>query len=104
MFDTYNEKDNYDVQGNYDPRLFHTVAIPGFPYKYNVNYIFDKTWTRNEQEYYGLYSSLKENVDPDCSCLKKVNSPFVALCRCSADACRGFDSVESFVGSIAVGQ
>ena len=75
MFDTYNEKDNYDVQGNYDPRLFHTVAIPGFP---NVNYIFDKTWTRNEQEYYGLYSSLKENVDPDCSCLKKVNSPFVA--------------------------
>lgn len=78
MFDTYNEKDNYDVQGNYDPRLFHTVAIPGFPYKYNVNYIFDKTWTRNEQEYYGLYSSLKENVDPDCSCLKKVNSPFVA--------------------------
>ena len=70
--------DNYDVQGNYDPRLFHTVAIPGFPYKYNVNYIFDKTWTRNEQEYYGLYSSLKENVDPDCSCLKKVNSPFVA--------------------------
>ena len=78
MFDTYNEKDNYDMQGNYDPRLFHTVAIPGFPYKYNVNYIFDKTWTRNEQEYYGLYSSLKENVDPDCSCLKKVNSPFVA--------------------------
>ena len=78
MFDNYNTKDNYDAQSEYDPRLFHTVAIPGFPYKYNVNYTFDKSWTRNDQEYYGLYSSLKENVDPDCSCLKKVNSPFVA--------------------------
>ena len=78
LFDSYNAKDNYDAQSEYDPRLFHTVAIPGFPYKYNVNYTFDKSWTRNDQEYYGLYSSLKENVDPDCSCLKKVNSPFVA--------------------------
>lgn len=78
MFDSYNDKDNYDAQSEYDPRLFHTVAIPGFPYKYNPEYTFDKSWTRNAQEYYGLYSSLKENVDPDCTCLKKVNSPFVA--------------------------
>ena len=78
LFDSYNAMHNYDAQSEYDPRLFHTVAIPGFPYKYNVNYTFDKSWTRNDQEYYGLYSSLKENVDPDCSCLKKVNSPFVA--------------------------
>lgn len=78
VFDAYNSKDAYDAHSEYDPRLFHTVAIPGFPYKYNVNYTFDKSWTRNDQELYGLYSSLKENVDPDCSCLKKVNSPFVA--------------------------
>lgn len=54
-----------------DPRLFHTVAIPGFPYKYNEKYTFDESWSRNKT-FYGTYASLKENVDKDCTCLKKV--------------------------------
>ncbi|MEA4982894.1 MAG: RagB/SusD family nutrient uptake outer membrane protein [Paludibacter sp.] len=62
MFDNYSTA-NYDENTNkVDPRLFHTVAIPGKPYKYtNVNYEMNQS--RNPGMY-GYYSSLKENVDP----------------------------------------
>lgn len=76
-FDTYNDE-NYDSSiDTSDPRLFHTVAMPGFPYKYNDDYIYDENWNRNK-DYYGVYASLKENVDPDCDCQKKVNGTFWA--------------------------
>lgn len=62
MFDNYSAV-NYDENTDkVDPRLFHTVAIPGKPYKYtNVNYEMNQS--RNPGMY-GYYSSLKENVDP----------------------------------------
>jgi len=76
-FDTYNDE-NYDSnRDTSDPRLFHTVAVPGFPYKYNDSYIFDENWSRNK-DYYGVYASLKENVDPECDCQNKVNGTFWA--------------------------
>lgn len=62
MFDTYSDADYNEATDKVDPRLFHTVAIPGKPYKYtSVN--FDKNQSRNPGMY-GYYSSLKENVDP----------------------------------------
>jgi len=62
MFDTYNSIDFNEATDKVDPRLFHTVAIPGRPYKYtDVNY--EKNQSRNPGMY-GYYSSLKENVDP----------------------------------------
>lgn len=62
LFDTYNTVDYSETSDKVDPRLFHTVAIPGKPYKYtNVNY--EKNQSRNPGMY-GYYSSLKENVDP----------------------------------------
>lgn len=62
VFDTYNTVDYNEASDKVDPRLFHTVAIPGKPYKYtNVNY--EKNQSRNPGMY-GYYSSLKENVDP----------------------------------------
>ncbi|HET9569924.1 MAG TPA: RagB/SusD family nutrient uptake outer membrane protein [Bacteroidales bacterium] len=61
-FDGYNTTDYNGTTDKVDPRLFHTVAIPGKPYKYtNVNYL--ATQSRNPGMY-GYYSSLKENVDP----------------------------------------
>ena len=62
MFDTYNGTDFNETTDKVDPRLFHTVAIPGKPYKYtDVNY--ERNQSRNPGMY-GYYSSLKENVDP----------------------------------------
>ncbi len=58
-----------------DPRLFHTAAIDGFPYKYNENRLFQNSWNRNP--IYGVYSSLKENVDPDCDCFVTL-TPYTA--------------------------
>ncbi|MDP4201684.1 MAG: RagB/SusD family nutrient uptake outer membrane protein [Bacteroidota bacterium] len=62
LFDTYADADYDETTDKVDPRLFHTVAIPGKPYKYtNVNY--QKNQSRNPGMY-GYFSSLKENVDP----------------------------------------
>ncbi len=79
--------ENYQTKanGNYDgsqktqtvdPRLYHTVAIPGYPYKYNPDVEFTDGWSRSAN-IYGKYASLKENVDKECSCLKK-NGVFYA--------------------------
>ena len=59
---TYSE--NYDI-ANYslskaaDPRLFHTVAIDGLPYKYNEDLLFQNSWNRNP-EMYGNFASLSK--------------------------------------------
>ena len=76
---TYTE--NYDIS-NYsltkaaDPRLFHTVAIDGLPYKYNEELLFQNSWNRNP-EVYGNFASMKENVDPSCDCFVNL-SPYYA--------------------------
>lgn len=72
-FNDFNDA-NYTSSMDADPRLFHTVAIPGLPYKYNENRIYQEKWNRNTSTY-GVHASLKENVDPDCDCFVNVN-PF----------------------------
>jgi starch-binding outer membrane protein, SusD/RagB family len=74
-FANYNNKDNGHSAKN-DPRLFHTVALPGFAYKYNETLIYDVDWNRNPGTY-GVYASLKENVDPTCDCFVPM-VPFYA--------------------------
>ncbi|RAV29612.1 RagB/SusD family nutrient uptake outer membrane protein [Sinomicrobium soli] len=77
MFDTFNDADlDYNQLDNYevDPRLYHTVAIPGLPYKYHPDYIYKESWNRSPGTY-GHYASLKENVPPDCSCFVNID-PF----------------------------
>lgn len=58
------------------PRLDHTVAIIGHPYKYSTNFIFAKSWLR-APEVYGNYMSLKEVVAPDDPSFKKM-PPFMS--------------------------
>ena len=60
-FSDYNKADYNANTDKVDPRLYHTVALPGVPYKYDKKNIFDESWTRNKAVYC-LYSSLKENV------------------------------------------
>lgn len=61
---------------SFDPRLNHTVAIPGNPYKYDNKYIFQRSWAR-APEVYGAFASLKEAVTPDDPSFQKV-PPFMS--------------------------
>lgn len=68
-FDNFNSaelKDNYEKyfqEKTFDPRLGHTVAIPGFPWKYQ-EIAYDSTGSR-DPGIYGYMNSLKENVRTD---------------------------------------
>ncbi|HWV69974.1 RagB/SusD family nutrient uptake outer membrane protein [Chitinophaga sp.] len=76
MFDTFN-KQNADFTNNtFDPRLDHTVAIPGHPYKYSTSFVYERTWARAPQ-IYGDFSSLKETVAPDDPSFQKI-PPFMS--------------------------
>lgn len=69
LFEDFNEaelKGNYDTyfeSRTFDPRLGHTVAIPGFPWKYQ-EVLFDSAGSR-DPGIYGYMNSLKENVRTD---------------------------------------
>lgn len=80
LFDTYNNNNllNADdvLKHNVDPRLNHTVAIPGAPYKYDPKFIFETSWTR-DPDTYGGFMSLKETVLPDCPCFA-FSAPFMS--------------------------
>ena len=63
-FDDYNKTCDYPVNGEpnsqkWDPRLFHTVGMPTFPYKYESEYTMTKANSRTPNVY-GYYTSLKE--------------------------------------------
>jgi len=80
MFNTFNninitkESDFHTL--TFDPRLDHTVAIPGHPYKYDPTFIYQRSWAR-APEVYGSYLSLKEAVLPDDPAFQKV-PPFMS--------------------------
>ena len=64
MFDDYNDEISYPVNGQvngqkWDPRLFHTVGMPTYPYKYEAEYTMTKENSRTPNTY-GYYTSLKE--------------------------------------------
>lgn len=73
LFDTFN---NTSAQGSYnsyfsenafDPRIGHTVAIPGLPWKYQNQQnpvLFDSAGSR-QPDVYGYFHSMKENVRTD---------------------------------------
>lgn len=61
--DSYNEI-AYPINGvpssqKWDPRLFHTVGMPTFPYKYESDYVLTKDNSRTPNTY-GYYTSMKE--------------------------------------------
>ena len=63
-FDNYDKTIDYPVNGapttqKWDPRLFHTVGMPTFPYKYEEAYTMTKGNSRTPNTY-GYYTSLKE--------------------------------------------
>ncbi|MDE6792782.1 MAG: RagB/SusD family nutrient uptake outer membrane protein [Muribaculaceae bacterium] len=64
LFDEYDATNDYPVQGQpstqkWDPRLFHTVGMPSFPYKYEEEYMMTTANSRTPYTY-GFYTSLKD--------------------------------------------
>ena len=77
MFDDYNTVNfDYNNLGNFtvDPRLYHTVAMPGLPWKYEADNLYQESWVRSPGTY-GYFASLKENVSPSCACFVNID-PF----------------------------
>jgi hypothetical protein len=75
LFDTFNNEEidnahSYFARNTWDPRFSHTVAAPGYPWKYDTNLLYDSVGSR-KPEIYGYFNSLKENVSPNCGCLYK---------------------------------
>ena len=76
-FDNFNNSDLNTSVNTVDPRLDHTVAQPGKPWKYETSLIYtEEEWAR-QPGIYGPFSSLKENVSPNCDCFEQL-PPFMA--------------------------
>jgi hypothetical protein len=67
MFDTFNNADLDLTVNTVDPRLNHTIAMPGHPWKYDPTLLYQNSWNRSP-DVYGSFASLKENVSPKCDC------------------------------------
>lgn len=96
MLDTFNDTDIFktiDASGNaplaagitLDPRIDHTVGIPGRPFKYKNtlkdagDMVYKFSWAR-DPGVYGYFGNMKEQQSPDCSCYVK-NGPFIGTSK-----------------------
>lgn len=80
-FDSYSASNDHPVNGQptaqkWDPRLFHTVGMPTFPYKYEKDYTLTKANSRTPNTY-GYYTDLK--CVPQRSKGETYNSPWQAF-------------------------
>lgn len=70
---------------NIDPRLDHTIGVPGRPFKYrntineDGDMIYSASWAR-DPGVYGFFGNMKEQQAPDCSCYIK-EGPFVGTSK-----------------------
>ncbi len=80
MFTGYNSSDALEgsdfLNQTFDPRLDHTVAIPGHPYKYDPKFVYQKTWAR-APAIYGYFSELKGTVAASDASFQKI-PPFMS--------------------------
>src|SRR5699024_314306 len=69
LFETFNEAEignleDYLAQNTWDPRIGHTIALSGIPWKYQQDVVYDSSASR-DPEIYGYFHSMKENVQTD---------------------------------------
>lgn len=81
LFDTFNNtemKNAEDFQApvnSVDPRLDHTVGIPSHPFKYDVNFIAQPSWSRTPAVY-GTFLPMKEVQLPSTNAIRKGGAFF----------------------------
>lgn len=78
-FDNFNKRvlndDSLTPNGSLvDPRIDHTIAIQGHPFKYEAKVLYDHSWERDAGDY-GGFGTMKELQAGDCACFKKLG-PF----------------------------
>lgn len=61
MFSNFNTTDLNLSVNTVDPRIDHTIAIPGHNWKYDQTELYQNSWNRTPSVY-GYFASLKENV------------------------------------------
>ncbi len=61
QFADFNDSDVDPSANTVDPRLNHTIAMPGHPWKYDAADIYRENWNRTP-DVYGFFASQKENV------------------------------------------
>lgn len=76
-FDNYNNTEmggqtykQFFKDHSFDPRMGHTAAVPGYPWKYDNKILFQEAGSRAPFQY-GYFNSLKEQVHPNCGCMFK---------------------------------
>ncbi|MDD7887697.1 RagB/SusD family nutrient uptake outer membrane protein [Flavivirga sp. 57AJ16] len=96
LLDTFNNTNIFNVvDGNgetpltpgitLDPRIDHTVGIPGRPFKYRHtvtvtgDMLYNFSWAR-DPGVYGYFGNMKEQQAPDCSCYVK-EGPFIGTSK-----------------------
>jgi starch-binding outer membrane protein, SusD/RagB family len=75
-FNQVNLRARQDIQAHtVDPRLNHTVSMPGVLFKYDAGIVYDPgSWAR-DQSTYGPFSTMKELQHPESPVLRRVG-PF----------------------------
>ncbi|MEX2564314.1 MAG: RagB/SusD family nutrient uptake outer membrane protein [Cyclobacteriaceae bacterium] len=96
LLDTFNENNIFNViapdgtappasELTVDPRIDHTVGIPGRPFKYRRtvseegDMVYNFSWAR-DPGVYGYFGNMKEQQAPDCSCYVK-EGPFIGTSK-----------------------
>ncbi len=96
LLDTFNDEDIFNTVEDdgtsipaagltVDPRIDHTVGLPGRPFKYRntVNetgdMVYNFSWAR-DPGVYGYFGNMKEQQAPDCSCYVK-EGPFIGTSK-----------------------
>lgn len=95
LLDTFNNADIFNTISNgdaplasgvtVDPRIDHTVGVPGRPFKYkntlnaSGDMVYKFSWAR-DPGVYGYFGNMKEQQSPDCSCYVK-NGPFIGTSK-----------------------
>lgn len=76
LFNSYNITNYVTATDSIDPRLDHTVAMQGKPFKYDTALMITNAnaWAR-APAIYGNFISMKELEHPDCDC-RMQNGPF----------------------------
>jgi hypothetical protein len=79
LFSTYNDgpklltAEDFE-KGRFDPRLDHTIGVPGHPYKYMLDVVYTSEQFVRDPETYGPFSAVKEVQQLSCPCLSATKS------------------------------
>lgn len=80
MFTGYNNTDATKVADflnqTFDPRLDHTVGIPGHPFKYVPTFVYQTSWAR-APAIYGYFTSMKDDAAANDPSFQKI-PPFMS--------------------------